>query len=196
MRNLTSLALSAFLVSFTLAVSPPAVFAGNGLYATASIGPASDSTEMGGSELSSGGTGYAVGGSVGARFGDFIQYDVWEVTYMSRSQPGYTWSVLNVGTGFRFGAFAESSRLHPYLSAGIGGSRAEENLLGLANSEWGFEWNVGGGVLVDITDSIALGVRYRYRSSAYDTLNGVSVPEVNLNIHQISFEVAFGAYGK
>ena len=165
--------------------------------ATASIGAAIPSLEQFDTTID-GDSGYSIGGSLGMRFGDMIQCDTAELSYQSADQNDiflgqYTSSALTIGTGIRLGMFGDGSKFHPYVSFGLGGSRDNFEAGGVdVITEWGFEWNAGGGVLFDVTDSVSVGARYRYRSNSFDEAFGVPISEVTIGVHNISFEIAFG----
>ena len=192
----TSLAsLAASLACALMVFSSSAALAG--LVATASIGAAIPSLEQFDTTLD-GDSGYSIGGSLGMRFGDMIQWDTAELSYQSADQNDiflgqYTSSALTIGTGIRLGMFGDDSKFHPYVSFGLGGSRDNFESGGLdVITEWGFEWNAGGGILFDVTDSVSVGARYRYRSNSFDEAFGVPISEVTIGVHNISFEIAFG----
>lgn len=162
-----------------------------GVVATANVGVAIPSLELEALNVSeSGNSGYSVGGSLGFRFSDVVQWDTAEFTYQSADQSDisigqYTSSALSIGTGMRVGMFGEGV-FHPYVSYGVGGARLDFEQLGIDFiSEWGFEWNVGAGLLIDLNDSVSMGARYRYRRSYMDEIFGVA-------IHNISLEISFG----
>jgi len=182
---LTSLAAS--LACALMVFSSSAALAG--LVATASIGTAIPSVEQGGVQFD-GDAGFNLGASLGIRIGDMIQWDAIEVNYMSSDQVdnlfgNYTAKDTTIGTGVRVGLFGGNSRFHPYASIGIGGTRID------VVDQWGFEWNVGGGILFDLTDSLAVGVRYRYRGAKIDS-SGISGSDLDVNTQTVAFEVVFG----
>ncbi len=161
------------------------------------IGAAIPSIKTGGVELD-GDSGYSIDASFGLRISDFVQWDVAEIAYSSADQNGagigtFTASSLMFGTGIRIGALGPDSKFHPYGSFGIGGALVDfEQGKFTGHTEWGFEWSVGAGVLYDISDGKSIGARYRYRSSSYDEVSGFAILEIDINIHTIAFEIAFG----
>jgi opacity protein-like surface antigen len=163
---------------------------------SANIGVAIPSLAQGGVELE-GDSGYSFGASLGVRLNDLVQWDTAEISYASADQSDFvlgtiTTSSLALGTGVRIGLFGSDSKFHPYGSFGIGGARLSFEEAGVSVAGWGFEWNIGAGLLYDYSETMALGARYRYRSSSFDELSGVSIPEFDVNIHTITFEIAFG----
>ena len=167
-----------------------------GFVATVNVGAAIPSLEVGDVE-ETGDSGFDIGGSIGFRLSDVVQWDAVELHYMSADQNdsfgSYEASNLVLGTGFRVGMFSHSSRLHPYVSFGVGGSQVTIEGSGLYARQWGFEWNVGAGLLLNVTEQTALGFRYRYRRTSTDDLLGLSILDnVNVNIQTMGIEFAFG----
>lgn len=178
--------------------------------AFASTAPAATAEFVGGFELGlavpsieasgfegNGNTGVDVGGFAGYRYSDILQWDVVELHYMSAAQDDafgpYTTSNLALGTGVRLGLFGENSIVHPYFSMGVGGSRVNIEAAGVDfKVEWGFEWNVGIGVLVDASANTSMGVRYRYRTSSISDNPFVVADDIDINLHTIDFELVFG----
>ena len=188
LRNLTSLGF----ILLPISIAPNA-FAG--FVSAASFGVVMPSLEAGNLE-EAGDAGYVLGASLGWRFGDIFQWDVVDLYYMSADQDDglgiYTASNYSAGTGIRLGSFGDS-RLQPYVSFGIAASRTDLEVSGLTSSaDWGFEWNAGAGLLFSLSDSLALGVRYRYRSSSIPSVLGIPLNDVNVNLHTIAAEVSFG----
>ncbi len=169
-----------------------------GLVTTANAGVAIPSLAVESLNLSeSGNSGYSIGGSLGFRLGDVVQWDIAEFAYQSADQSDitigrYTSSALSIGTGMRVGMFGEGA-VHPYVSYGIGGARLDFERIGIDFiSEWGFEWNVGAGLLIDLNDSVSMGARYRYRRSYLDEMFGIPISEITVGIHNVSLEILFG----
>jgi len=189
MHKLSSLLLAAAMISLPTVASA-------GMVTSVGIGVAMPSLEVNNFE-EAGDSGFDIGGSIGFRFSDMVQWDTLEFHYLSADQNdgfgAYEANNLAVGTGFRVGSFGGESRLHPYASFGIGGSRTTIEGAGVYAWQWGFEWNAGVGLLYDISDQMALGVRYRYRSTSIDYIFGVVLlDDVSVNIHTIGLEFAFG----
>ena len=188
---------SAATIFFSLALLLTSSRAFAELTGSLGIGAAIPSIEQGGVELD-GSAGYSLSASFGSRLSDFIQWDAVELAYSSADQNTagigtYTASSFAIGTGIRIGNFDHDVKFHPYGSFGVGGARVDFEQAGSSFfAEWGFEWSVGAGALYDVSDGKAIGARYRYRSSSYDEILGVAIPEINVNIHTITFEIAFG----
>ena len=145
----------------------------------------------------SGDLGTALGASVGWRFDEYLQWDAVEFGYLNAAQgdaPGSaTASQLAVGTALRLGFFRDSTRFHPYASAGFGGSRTAWEIIGFPDvAQWAFEWNAGAGFLYNFTSTMAAGLRYRYRGATLDSLPGAPPQEVDVRVHAIEVELSFG----
>lgn len=163
-----------------------------GLVGSLSVGTAIPNIEQLGVEYD-GDAGYMIGGSIGWRFGNFVQWDWVETYYMSSENAGYTTNNVAIGTGVRIGSFGEDSRFHPYVSFGIGASETSEgDLFNIGARQWGFEWNAGLGVLYNFSDRTALGLRYRYRSTSISSNNAFSFLPLDVNIHTIGAEIVWG----
>ncbi len=187
------LALSALTVALSFSL-PSITLAG--LVGTASVGVVMPNLEAGGVE-EAGDSGYIFGGSIGWRFGGIVQWDTVETAYMSANQNDilgqYTTNNYSIGSGLRIGSFGGESRFHPYASFGVAGSRTDLEVGGFtAVAEWGFEWNAGAGLLFDLTDQMAVGARYRYRSSSIPSFLSLPGGDVNVNLHTIAVEFLFG----
>jgi hypothetical protein len=192
-RRFSGLALSGLILALSFSLPTGALA---GLVASGSAGVVMPNLEAGSIE-EAGDAGYVFGGSLGWRFGGIVQWDTVEAFYMSANQNDtlgqYTTNNYSIGSGLRIGSFGGESRFHPFLSFGVAGSRTDLEVAGLTEvAEWGFEWNAGAGLLFDITDSMAVGARYRYRSSAIPSFLGLPGADVNVNLHTIAVEFVFG----
>ena len=192
-RRFSALALGALILALSFSL-PAAALAG--LVASGSVGVVMPNLEAGGIE-EAGDSGYIFGGSIGWRFGGIVQWDTVESFYMSANQNDnlgqYTTNNYSIGSGLRIGSFGGESRFHPFLSFGVAGSRTDLEISGLtAVAEWGFEWNAGAGLLFAISDQMAVGARYRYRSSSIPSFLGLPGADVNVNLHTIAVEFVFG----
>jgi hypothetical protein len=192
-RRFSALTLGALILALSFSL-PTAALAG--LVGSASVGVVMPNLEAGGVE-EAGDSGYIFGGSLGWRFGNVVQWDTIEAFYMSANQSDnlgqYTANNYSIGSGLRIGSFGKESRFHPYASFGVAGSRTDFEAGGFTlAAEWGFEWNAGVGLLFDLTDQTAAGVRYRYRSTSIPSFLGLPGLDVNVNLHTIAVEFAFG----
>ena len=148
-----------------------------------------------------GDTGYNVGGSFGLQFGDYVRWDIFDLAYMSADQTDVSgaWdsSALSLGAGLRFGAFSPEMKFHPYASAGVAGNRVEIGQGSSVRWQWGFEWNVGVGAEYMLSESVMLGLRYRYRRTDINLLYYIPAygfyTSVNykVNLQTISLELLF-----
>ena len=143
-----------------------------------------------------GDTGYDFGVSLGWQLNDWVRWDAFEFHYISVNNSNvlgnFTTDNLALGSSARVGIFKRDWRLHPYISAGVGGSRVSHEQGPVIVYEWGLEWNAGGGVEFQLDHFTAVGVRYRYRSAKLDTLGSVPGSKIELNMHTIGAEFAFG----
>ncbi len=192
-RRFSALALGVLILALSFWL-PTAALAG--LVGTASAGVVMPNLEASSVE-EAGDSGYAFGGSIGWRFGGIVQWDTVEAAYMSANQNDnlgqYTANNYSIGSGLRIGGFGGESRLHPYASFGVAASRTDLDVGGLtAVAEWGFEWNAGVGLLFDLTDEMAVGARYRYRSTSIPSFLSLPGRDVNVNLHTIAVEFVFG----
>ena len=192
-RRFSALALGGLILALSFSLPTAAVA---GLVATASAGAVIPNLSAGSVE-EAGDAGYVFGASLGWRFGDYVQWDTVEASYMSANQNDdlgqYTTDNYSIGSGFRIGSFGDGSRFHPFVSFGVAGSRTDLNVSGLtAVAEWGFEWNAGAGLIFDLTDQMALGARYRYRSTSIPSILGVPVNDIDVNLHTVAVEFVFG----
>lgn len=161
-------------------------------------------------------TGYEVGFSGGVQLTDWVRWDLLDFSYFSSAEPdeypsgisgdlvvGYEGSGLSLTTGFRFGDFRRSSRLHPYVSVGIGGSRGKIQLNGDIISQWGMDAKIGAGVEYVLTKHLAVGVRYQFRWLDFEakfpptsppslqTPAGLTRADVSVEMHTIGLEFVF-----
>ena len=192
-RRFSALALGGLILALSFSLPTAAVA---GLVATASAGAVMPNLSAGSFE-GTGDAGYVFGASLGWRFGDYVQWDTVEASYMSANQNDdlgqYTADNYSIGSGFRIGSFGDGSRFHPFVSFGVAGSRTDLNVSGLtAVAEWGFEWNAGAGLIFDLTDQMAVGARYRYRSTSIPSFLGLPSGDVNVNLHTVAVEIVFG----
>ncbi len=191
-HRFSALALGGLILALSFSLPTAAVA---GLVATASAGAVMPNLSAGSFE-GTGDAGYVFGASLGWRFGDYVQWDTVEASYMSANQKDallgqYKTDNHSIGSGFRIGSFGDGSRFHPFVSFGVAGSRTD--LDGIAQlAEWNFEWNAGAGLIFDLTDQIAVGARYRYRSTSIPSILGVPVNDVNVNLHTVAVEFVFG----
>ena len=190
-RRFSALALGGLILALSFSLPTAAVA---GLVATASAGAVIPNLSAGSVE-EAGDAGYVFGASLGWRFGDYVQWDTVEASYMSANQNDdlgqYTTDNYSIGSGFRIGSFGDGSRFHPFVSFGVAGSRTDLNVSGLtAVAEWGFEWNAGAGLIFDLTDQMAVGARYRYRSTSIPSF--LSLPSGDVNLHTVAVEIVFG----
>ena len=143
-----------------------------------------------------GDTGYDFGVSLGWQLNDWVRWDAFEFHYISVNNANvlgkFTTDNLALGSSARVGIFKRDWRLHPYISAGVGGSRISHEQGPVILYERGLEWNAGGGVEFQLDYFTAVGVRYRYRSTKLDTLGSVPGSKIELNMHTIGVEFAFG----
>jgi len=183
----------ASLILLVVLIAPRAF---GGFVATVNVGAAMPSLEVG--NLSEGGdAGFILGGSLGLRTRDLIQWDVVEGFFATADQSdalgSYTARNWGIGTGVRFGIFGGDSWIRPYASLGIGAGGTRIEAGGLSEEpETGFQWNVGVGFLLRPTEAGALGVRYRYHSSSVPSVLGIPLTDVNVNLHTITAEFLFG----
>ena len=188
MRSYSAAAVLALLIA--LPSGAPASLVG-----TASGGVALPRLQAG-DEEAKGETGYDFGLSLGWQLNDWIRWDAFEFHYISVSHANvfgnFTTDDLSLGSGARIGIFKRSWRVHPYVSAGVGGSRISYEQGPAIRYEWGLEWNAGGGIEFQVDYFTAVGVRYRYRSAKLDSLGDIPGPEIRLNIHTLGLEFAFG----
>ena len=191
-RRFSALALGGLILALSFSLPTAAVA---GLVATASAGAVIPNLSAGSVE-EAGDAGYVFGASLGWRFGDYVQWDTVEASYMSANQNDallgqYKTDNHSIGSGFRIGSFGDGSRFHPFVSFGVAGSRTDLNVSGFpAVAEWGFEWNAGAGLIFDLTDQIAVGARYRYRSTSIPSF--LSLPSGDVNLHTVAVEFVFG----
>ena len=141
-------------------------------------------------------TGYDFGVSLGWQLNDWLRWDAFEFHYISANHANalgtFTSDDLALGSGARIGIFKRDWRLNPYISAGVGGSRISHEQGPVIAYEWALEWNVGAGVEFQLDYFTAVGVRYRYRSAKLDTLGNIPGSKVELSMHTIGIEFAFG----
>ena len=149
-----------------------------------------------------GNAGVDVGFTLGGQFGDYFRLDGLDFSYLGGSTVISGVNVdeffLIIGTGVRLGLFAETQKLHPYVSIGIGGAYGQQDQSGFtAASGWGFEWNLGAGLEYQVNRHLGLGLRYRYRSSTINFLvaTGGFPPfayiSPTVSAHTIGVEVSF-----
>lgn len=137
--------------------------------------------------------GPAVGLTLGKRFTDWLQVDVLDLGFGLQAYDQDGKEVINrlsLGSAVRFGDFSRRRRMgtvgvQPYFLAGLGGSRMGITCPSCAgDSDWGFEWSLGGGIQLAIDKGTA-GVQYRYRSA--------SIENVDFGQHSLSVEFGFVA---
>ena len=188
-RRFSALALGGLILALSFSLPTAAVA---GLVATASAGAVMPNLSAGSFE-GTGDAGYVFGASLGWRFGDYVQWDTVEASYMSANQNDdlgqYTADNYSIGSGFRIGSFGDGSRFHPFVSFGVAGSRTHLDGIALL-TEWNFEWNAGAGLIFDLTDQMAVGARYRYRSTSIPSF--LSLPSGDVNLHTVAVEFVFG----
>jgi len=138
-----------------------------------------------------GNVGGFVTGTLGARFGDFVQWDVADIAWFGslQSEPGFpqynAYSTF-LGTAARFGYFGENWPVHPYLSAGLGAGAVRYRVPFVIDvRDWGFAGNVGVGLEVPLGRHVAAAVRYRW-FAVHDDFSGVRA-----NLHAIGAELSF-----
>lgn len=143
-----------------------------------------------------GDTGYDFGVSLGWQLNDWLRWDAFEFHYISANHANvlgtFTTDDLALGSGARIGIFKRDWRFHPFISAGVGGSRISHEQGSVIAYEWVLEWNAGAGVEFQLDYFTAVGVRYRYRSAKLDTLGNIPGSKIELSMHTIGIEFAFG----
>ena len=136
--------------------------------------------------------GYSIGGSLGAQFGNWIRWDVFDLGYSLNTQDfsfsadtagvgdfQMNGSMIVYGTGIRLGRFSPEARWRPFVSLGVGAANAQLStatqdlypfftgpLLRVESFKgWGFEWDVGFGLEYGFASRGAAALRFRYRQS-------------------------------
>ena len=104
------------------------------------INPAALVLPVAGNPTSESQPGYAIGGSLGAQFGNWIRWDIVDLGYSLNDQrfsfplgpPQNSFSasssMIVYGTGIRVGRFSPESRWHPFVSFGVGAAYSRLNL--------------------------------------------------------------------
>ena len=190
MHRLFTAILAPFLLLSLLA--PAAQAEGARLYGSASMGFSLPDADISGTQAASGANG-DFGAAIGVQTSDVFRWDIAEVHYVNFSGAdlgfGTSRSSLALGTAFSWGLFSPTRRYQPYFSLGLGPARLRylTNTTGQSDDDWGFEWNVGGGVDLAVSEQVRSGIRYRYRRStrSTDSVNYV------INAHSLVFEIAF-----
>jgi opacity protein-like surface antigen len=165
------------------------------LVGTVSGGVAMPRLEANGAEAS-GEIGYDIGLSLGWQLNDWVRWDAFEFHYMSTNQNNvfgnFTSDSLILGSAARVGIFKRDWRIHPYLSAGVGGNWLSHEQGPSVQQQWALQWSAGAGIEFQIDYFTAVGVRYRYRSTRLDSYPPVSAGETRMNLHTIAIELVVG----
>jgi len=135
--------------------------------------------------------GYSIGGSIGAQFGNWIRWDVFDLSQIGTTQnfssagsgPNREFSVnasmLVYGTSLRIGRFSPEARWRPFISIGVGAANTQLNtpptpiIPFIATPTvtvetfkgWGLEWDLGVGLEYPFSERGAAALRFRYRQS-------------------------------
>jgi opacity protein-like surface antigen len=165
---------------------------GTRLYGSASMGFSLPDADISGAVADSGANG-DFGAAIGVQTSDVFRWDIAEVHYVNFGGTdlrfGTSRSSVSLGTAFNWGFFSPSERFHPYFSLGVAAARLryQSNASSQLDDDWGFEWNVGGGVDLAVSDQVRTGIRYRYRRSTRSTERRDYV----LSAHSLVLEIAF-----
>ena len=151
--------------------------------------------------------GYSIGGSIGAQFGNWIRWDVFDLSQIGTTQnfvsPGASpnrefsvnASMLVYGTSLRIGRFSPEARWRPFISVGVGAANTQLNtpptsiipffVTPLATVEtfkgWGLEWDLGVGLEYPFSERGAAALRFRYRQSDVTFRASGQAPDADLN---------------
>ena len=173
-------------------MAPAAQGEGARLYGSASIGFSLPDADISGTPAASGANG-DFGAAIGVLTSDVFRWDIAEVHYVNFSGTdlgfGTSRSSLALGTSFNWGLFSPTRRYQPYFSLGLGPARLryQSNASGQLDDDWAFEWNIGGGVDLAVSEKVRSGIRYRYRRSTRSTDSTNYV----INAHSLVLEIAF-----
>lgn len=156
--------------------------------------------------------GYQAGFSGGFQLTEWVRWDLVDFSYFRSDRTsasgwsdlpeglfvGYWGNGLSITTGFRFGDFRASSRFRPYVSMGLGGSRAKVNLDGNETSEWGLDANVGFGIEFVVWKHMAIGLRYQFRWVNMNVdfppvppPNGLRLVDLSMQYQTLALELVF-----
>ena len=121
-------------------------------------------------------TGYILGAAAGMRWNDMLRTEI-ELSHASNAADSFAYDGGGVGT-FTSGSVEQTflmgnvwlnlpthTAFSPYIGGGIGvgWANATFDKLSFTQSSAGFAWQVGGGVIYDINDKIAIDAGYRYK---------------------------------
>ena len=157
-------------------------------------------------------TGYDAGFSAGFQLTDWVRWDLVDFSYFRSNRVpnsvtmnlpedlyiGYGGNGLSLSTGFRFGDFRASSRFRPYVSMGLGATRAQIDFNGEDTSEWGMNADIGFGIEYALWKHLAIGLRYQFRwvnmNVDFDPVpppGGLRVVDLSVQYQTLSLELVF-----
>ena len=190
MYRSTGAVLAPFLLLFGLVSSAQAE--DTRIYGTISLGVSVPDATFGGVRAESGSNG-DFGLALGVQTSDYFRWDIADVHYMNFAGTdlgfGTSRSNLSFGTTLNWGYFSPTHHFHPFISLGIGPAilRYQATGTNAIDTDWAFEWNVGGGFEVQSSERFKTGIRYRYRATNRNT---ASTP-YSLDMHSLSLELIF-----
>ncbi len=161
-------------------------------YGTLSMGFSVPDATTGGVQAESGTNG-SFGAAIGLETSDLFRWDIAEVRYVNFAGTdlgfGTSRSTVSLATTLNWGYFNKSARFQPYLSLGLGTERLRyySNAKAQSASEWGFQWSLGGGIDLNVSDNLRTGIRYRYSRST----RTIESTKYSLAAHAVTLELSF-----
>jgi opacity protein-like surface antigen len=161
-------------------------------YGTFSMGFSVPDATTGG-VLAESGTNGSFGAAIGLETSDLFRWDIAEVRYVNFAGTdlgfGTSRSTVSLATTLNWGYFNKSARFQPYVSLGLGTERLRyySNAKAQNASEWGFQWSLGGGIDLNVSENFRTGIRYRYSKSTR-TIESTSY---SLAAHAVTLEFSF-----
>jgi opacity protein-like surface antigen len=161
-------------------------------YGTFSMGFSVPDATTGG-VLAESGTNGSFGAAIGLETSDLFRWDIAEVRYVNFAGTdlgfGTSRSTVSLATTLNWGYFNKNARFQPYLSLGLGTERLRyySNAKAQNASEWGFQWSLGGGIDLNVSDNLRTGIRYRYSRST----RTIESTKYSLAAHAVTLEFSF-----
>ena len=161
-------------------------------YGTFSFGFSVPDATVGAVQAESGTNGN-FGAAIGVQTSDLFRWDIAEVRYVNFAGTdlgfGSSRSAVSLATTLNWGYFQKDARFQPYVSLGLGTERLlyYSNAMAETAADWAFQWSLGGGVDMNVSDKLRTGLRYRYSKSTRNTES----TNYTLAAHTVTLEFSF-----